>query len=79
MTPQWTPFVLNVILHYYACCDEFREAPILDSVFDQLVECGLATRLNPAPGQSIALTEKGRCFVEDGLLQTPLPVWGMPR
>lgn len=76
---MWTPYILNVLLHHYAHCDEFPYSPIRSSVFNELRDLGLMTPEGARPPQTWTLTDKGRCFVEDGLLRTPLPIWSIPR
>jgi hypothetical protein len=75
---RWTPLQLNILLHYYCCCDEFRWMPIRTSLFDELIADGLMTPDGARPPQTVTLTDRGRAFVEEGLLSTPLPVWRMP-
>lgn len=77
----FSPFELSIVLHYYCRCDEHesRHAPIFDSCVDRLVKLDLLARAaNEFP--SIKATERGKAFVELGLMRTliPVQVWTMP-
>jgi hypothetical protein len=73
----FTPYELGIILHYYCRVDEHEQSPIFGETVLGLMSLGLMMR---STDPLYALTDRGRAFVEIGLLQTPLPVmrWVMP-
>ena len=76
---NWTVFQLRILLHYFAFAGDFEEGnpAFREGMCGELQEHGLLERADYAP--LWRLTDKGRCFIEDGLLKTPLPTWSIPR
>lgn len=76
MTPLWTPAVLFVILRYYTQPEDAHCPKAEKAIVTMLINHGLLTYDDE--GHAV-ITKKGEVFVQDGLMMTPEPVWGMPQ
>ena len=70
---KFTPYELGIILHYYVSAEEHPPSPIFTASVNRLIQLDLML-------PSFRLTERGKAFVELGLMQTLIPqqVWQMP-
>ena len=74
-----TPLKLNILMHYYACADDYRD---LDAdPISRIIEDFLTHEILDASSDSnyqYAMTGKGRCYVE-GILKAArnvsMPIW----
>lgn len=68
---NWSPFDIKMVLHFYACLDQFpnANAPIYAELRDALIDAGLVEFREGIP----RTTELGDAFV-GLLLDTPIPV-----
>ena len=83
-----TPYEIGILLHYYASGKDPDEEqfdmraplwrPTIDAFIRDLELMELEYGTLP---RSYRLTERGRVYVEQGLMQVPLPVqsWHMPK
>lgn len=76
---RWSALHIKILLHYYANCDDFERMPIWPTVVNELRDAGLMTPEGARPPQTWTLTDRGRCFIEEGVLNTQLPIWTIPR
>ena len=71
-----TPLQINILLHYYACANDFRDgdfdAPAVREELQRFYSEGLlATGTYPVMH---AITDRGRVYAE-ALQEVPLPEW----
>ena len=78
-----TPLQLEILLHYYACANDFRDgdfsAPAVREAIDRFKDGEMLTIDDGKGVATYMLTERGRVYVE-AVLAVPLPErrWVMP-
>lgn len=78
-----TPLQLEILLHYYACANDFRDgdfsAPAVREAIDRFKASEMLTINIERSAATYMLTERGRVYVE-AVLVVPLPEkrWVMP-
>ncbi len=74
-----TPFELDILLHYYACCDDhpvvLNNPPIWWETRQWMLDEGLLVVANAISSYKIG--ERGKVLI-DHITNLPLPVWRMP-
>lgn len=76
-----TPHEIDLLMHYYTCVDEHRDAHLVGDTLCELAANGFLERL-PQPtgyGSNWKITERGEVYCV-ALTRVPLPVqrWVMP-
>jgi hypothetical protein len=82
-----TPYEIGILLHYYARAydpspEEFdMKAPAWRPTIDGFLNLELIKFDQIETPRTYCLTERGRVYVEQGLMEVPLPVqsWHMPK
>lgn len=83
-----TPYEIGILLHYYASardpieCKFDMRAPMWRPTIDAFIkDLGLMELERSEMPRTYRLTDKGRVYVEQGLMQVPLPIqsWRMPK
>ena len=73
-----TPFEIDVLLHYHTratdCEACINNVPIWAETRNKFVGLGLLEQDNTENDRAWRLTDKGTCYVVDGLCNVPLPV-----
>lgn len=78
-----TPLQINILLHYYACANDFRDgdldAPAVKETIREfevghLLSANIARVMADIPGPLWQITPRGRAYVEV-LQSVPLPEW----